>query len=76
MDIIEMLKNLGQSLADYEIAENLKEIGLTLRKLGDDSKDPARSCAYHIAAVEVCTKALESMKEANAKLPKVEDEAE
>lgn len=76
MDFTEILKDLGESLADFQIAKNLKEIGLTLEKLGNDTDDLARSCAYRIAATEVLEKALESMKKAKAKIPQVKDEAE
>lgn len=69
MDFTEILKDLGESLADYRVAVNLKEIGLTLEKLGNDTDDPARSYAYKIAATEVLEKALERMKKAKAKIP-------
>lgn len=76
MDIIEMLKNLGESLADYTVAKNLEEIGRTLDDLANKADDPAKKLAYHMAAASVLTSALEQMVIASEKLPFKEDEAE
>jgi len=76
MDIIEMLKNLGESLADYTVAKNLEEIGRTLDDLADKADDPAKKLAYRRAAAIVLTSALEQMVIASEKLPVNKDEAE
>lgn len=76
MDIIEMLKNLGESLADYTVAKNLEEIGRTLDDLANKTDDPAKKLAYRMAAASVLTSALEQMVIASEKLPIKRDEAE
>lgn len=74
MDIIEMLKNLGESLADYTVAKYLEEIGLTLDGLSEKADDPAKKLAYRIASMEVLKSAVEQMESAQAKLPVQKDE--
>ena len=76
MDFIEMLKNLGESLADYTVGKYLEEIGLTLDNLSEKADDPAKKLAYRIASMKVLSAALEQMESANKKLPVYEDEAE
>ena len=76
MDFIEMLKNLGESLADYTVAKHLEEIGRTLDNLADKNDDPAKKAAYRIASMEVLRSAVERMIMAHEKLPIEEDEAD
>ena len=76
MDITELLRGLGESLADYMVANNLKEIGETLDELADSVDDPARKVAYRIAAEKVLEATLERLSTASEKLPNVEKEIE
>lgn len=76
MDINEMLKNLGESLADYTVGKHLEEIGNTLNDLADKNDDPTKKLAYRIASMEVLRSAVERMIMAHEKLPIEEDEAD
>lgn len=76
MDIIEMLKNLGESLADYTVGKHLEGIGYTLDDLADSVDDPAKKLAYHMAAERVLTAAVEQLVSAREKLPVEKGEAE
>ena len=78
MDFIEMLKNLGESLADYTVGKYLEEISLTLDNLSEKADDPAKKLAYRMASTKVLELAIEQIIGASEKLPikKDEDEAE